>query len=78
MENKVVLDFSKCDYSDAAPYDEQSLIHRSKMRQIMRMWDQLYDNAIEVGENTDFIVLFLFLPVVGQGKQLSYCLFYIE
>lgn len=54
MENKVVLDFSKCDYSDAAPYDEQSLIHRSKMRQIMRMWDQLYDNAIEVGENTDF------------------------
>lgn len=78
MENKVVLDFSKCDYSDAAPYDEQSLIHRSKMRQIMRMWDQLYDNAIEVGENTDFIdfiVLFLFLPVVGQGKRLSYCLF---
>ena len=54
MENKVVLDFSKCDYSDAAPYDEQSLIHRSKMRQIMRMWDQLYDNAIEVGEYTDF------------------------
>lgn len=54
MENKVVLDFSKCDYSDAAPYDEQSLIHRSKMEQIMEMWDQLYDNAVEDGKNTDF------------------------
>lgn len=54
MENKVILDFSKCDYSDAAPYDEQSLIHRSKMEQIMEMWDQLYDNAVEDGKNTDF------------------------
>lgn len=54
MENKVVLDFSKCDYSDAAPYDEQSLIHRSKMEQIMEMWDQLYDNAVEDGKETDF------------------------
>ncbi len=72
MENKVVLDFSKCDYSDAAPYDEQSLIHRSKMRQIMRMWDQLYDNAIEVGENTDFhrfhSTISVFFASRGAGK----------
>lgn len=54
MENKVILDFSKCDYSDAAPYDEQSLIHRSKMEQIMEMWDQLYENAVEDGKNADF------------------------
>lgn len=53
MENKVVLDFSKRDYSDAVPYDEQSLIHRSKMEQIMEIWSQLYNNAVEDGKEDE-------------------------
>lgn len=38
----------------------------------MRMWDQLYDNAIEVGENTDFHRFhstISVLPVVGQEND---------
>lgn len=53
MEN-IILDFSRLDYSDAAPYGEEGLIHRSKMKQIMGIWDHLYQIAKKEGESCNF------------------------
>lgn len=43
--SKVILDFSKTNYSDAAACENNNLIHQSKMAQIMNIWEELYERA---------------------------------
>lgn len=50
----IILDFSRLDYSDAAPYGEEGLIHHSKMKQIMGIWNHLYQIAEKEGDSRNF------------------------
>ena len=43
--SKVILDFSKSNYSDATACENSNLIHQSKMAQIMNIWEELYERA---------------------------------